>query len=241
MSRRPFQPSELEGTGDPAGSADLLAMARELERLDSGAIRPSDGFTDRVLAAIGSEPLPRPMAVAGLAAREGRLGAMVAALRDTWHVAWSGGRPLAARAQAMAFVLLLIVAVGSVSGLATVGTLNALFPPNSSPSLQPTPALLTTPSPSVEPTEKLPATVPTASPEPTEATGPAATPEPTDTPEPADTPEPRDTPRHTERPGHTETPGPAETPEPGDNGGSGSGSSGSDGGGGGGAEGTHHP
>ena len=54
------------------------------------------------------------MAVAGVAAREGRLGAMVGALRDTWHVAWSGGRPIAARAQAMAFVLLLVLAVGSV-------------------------------------------------------------------------------------------------------------------------------
>lgn len=224
MSRRPFQPSELDGVDDPAGSAGLLAMARELERLDSGAIRPSDGFTERVLAAIGSEPLPRPMGVAGLAARQGRLGAMVAALRDTWHVAWTGGRPLAARAQAMAFVLLLIVAVGSLSGLATAGAFNALFPP-SQPSPRPTPALLTSPSPSVEPTQTLPEIPPTTTPEPTQVTGPTRTPEPTDTPEPGDTTGPNGTPRHTERPGHTETPDPTETPEPGDTGG------GSDGGG----------
>ena len=228
MSRRPFQPSELDGIDDP-GSAGLLAMARELERLDSEAIRPSDGFTDRVLAAIGGEPLPRPMGVAGLAARQGRLGAMLAALRDTWHVAWSGGRPLAARAQAMAFVLLLIVAVGSVSGLATAGAINALFPP-SQPSPRPTPALLTSPSPTVEPTATPTEIPPTTTPEPTEVTGPTRTPEPTETPEPNDTPEPNGTPRHTQRPGHTETPEPTETPEVEDNGGgSGSGSGGSGG------------
>ena len=122
-------------------SAELLLMARELERLDGGAIRPSDGFTDRVLGAIADEPLPRPMAVAGVAAREGRLGAMVAALRDTWHVAWSGGRPLAARAQAMAFVVLLVVAVGSVGAVTTVGAINVLFSTRSTPSVAPEPSL----------------------------------------------------------------------------------------------------
>jgi hypothetical protein len=212
MSRGPFHPSELDGIGQGAGSADLLATARELERLDGGAIRPSDGFTDRVLAAIGSEPLPRPMTVAGLAARQGRLGTMLAALRDTWHVAWSGGRPVAVRAQAMAFVLLLIVAVGSVSGLATVGAYNTLFPPSSPPSMQPNPTNPTrqeTTAPP-EPTETTAPAAPTVAPTPTE------TPEPTDTPEPGKTPEAQKTPGHTERPERTETPEPDNTPEPSD-------------------------
>ena len=213
MSHSPFHPSELDGVADPAGSAEILAMARELERLDGGAIRPSDGFTDRVLAAVAGEPLPRPMAAAGLAAREGRFGAMLAALRDTWHVAWSGGRPLAARAQAMAFVLVLIVAVGSVSGLATVGAMNALFPATATPSLVPSPQTPVTPSPSRRPDEVLPPAGPTAPPKPVQTAEPTDTPEPTETPEPNETPKPTQTDKHTERPGHTETPEPTETPD----------------------------
>ena len=119
MRQRPFHPSDIGGEVDGSPSSDIVEIARELERLDSGVLRPSEGFTDRVLAAIAVEPLPRPMAVAGVAAREGRVRAMLGALRDTWHVAWSGGRPLVARAQAMAFVILLVVAVGSVGALGT--------------------------------------------------------------------------------------------------------------------------
>ena len=232
MNRRPFQSSELEGTDDRDSStgtpAELLATARELERLDSGAIRPSDGFTDRVLAAIGQEPLPAPMSVAGTAAREGRLGAMVAALRDTWHVAWTSGRPMAVRAQAMAFVLLLIVAVGSVSGLATVGAVGALFPAATPQAIQPTPTVpavaqptpprTETPEPSVEPSD---------SPEPTKTAEPTETPEPTETAEPPETEKPHETADHTSRP----TNEPTETEDP----------SGDHAGGGGGDGETPHP
>lgn len=217
----PFTAAELDGAG-PLESADLLLMARELERLDGGAIRPSDGFTDRVLAAIAGEPLPRPMAVAGVAAREGRLGAMIGALRDTWQIAWSGGRPMAARAQAMAFVLLLVLAVGSVGALTTVGAINVLFSTSSTPSVQPAPSQPAVANPSPSPIE-----VP--SPEPSPVVTPSPTSEPTKTARPAPTP------THTDGPGHTETPGPNETNEPnenddpdGDLGGSGSGHGGGD-------------
>ena len=220
MSQRPFHAGELDDA-EPLESAELLLMARELERLDGGAIRPSDGFTDRVLGAIADEPLPRPMAVAGVAAREGRLGAMVAALRDTWHVAWSGGRPLAARAQAMAFVVLLVVAVGSVGAVTTVGAINVLFSTRSTPSVAPEPSLPAVVSPSPSPNES-----PSPSPEVTPSTSP----------EPTKTAKPTPTATHTERPGHTETPRP--TTETDDHGGGGSGS-GSDGGHGG--EDTPHP
>jgi hypothetical protein len=229
MSHRPFHPSELGDVADPLASADLLLIARELERLDGGPIRPSDGFTDRVLAAIGSEPLPAPMAVAGLAARQGRFGAMAAALRDTWHVAWSGGRPVAVRAQAMAFVLLLLVAVGSVGAVTTVGALNALFPPTTSPS----PTL-----PVVDPSPQPARTAePTETPEPTKSPEPTDSPEPTETTKPGGTTKPDDTvePGHTARPGRTETPEPTETPGTDDSSGDGSG-----GGGQGGGE-TEHP
>jgi hypothetical protein len=229
MSHRPFHPSELGDIADPLASADLLLMARELERLDGGPIRPSDGFTDRVLAAIGEEPLPAPMAVAGLAARQGRFGAMVAALRDTWHVAWSGGRPLAVRGQAMAFVLLLIVAVGSVGAVTTVGAFNALFPTTNSPS-----PMLPVASPSPQPAQTA---APTETPEPSSSAEPTGSPEPTETAKPGATTKPHETvePGHTARPGHTETPEPTETPENDDNSGGGS-----SGGGHGGGE-TQHP
>lgn len=228
MRREPFQPSELDGADESSGPiGGLLATARELERLDGGAIRPSDGFTDRVLAAIGAEPLPRPTAVAGLAARQGRLWAMLAALRDTWHVAWSGGRPFAVRAQAMAFVLILVAAMGSVGGLATVGAINALFPPDHaspSPTLPsptlPTPTLPAETRPSPEPTETAPATGPSATPEPSDSA------EPTETDKPGETAKPGETPDHTSRPGHTETPEPSETPEASDDGGGGGGGGG---------------
>lgn len=214
MSRRPFHPSELDGADDDGAStvspSDLLVTARELEWLDSGAIRPSEGFTDRVLAAIALEPLPAPMAVAGTAAREGRVGAMLAALRDTWHVAWSGGRPMAARAQAMAFVLLLVVAVGSVSGLATIGAVGALFPP-ATPALHPTqpvPAVATpSPRPTPSPSPSIDRTEP---PEPSETAEPTDTHEPTDTLEPEETEKPHETPEHTSRPTH----GPEESEHP---------------------------
>jgi hypothetical protein len=226
MSERPFHAGELDGT-DPLESAELLLMARELERLDGGAIRPSDGFTDRVLNAIADEPLPRPMAVAGLAAREGRLGAMVAALRDTWHVAWSGGRPLAARAQAMAFVLLLVVAVGSVGAVTTVGAINVLFSTSSTPSVGPAPSNPAVVSPSLEPTE-------TPSPSPSPVVRPSTSPDPTKTVKPAPTPTDTDQPAHTETPEPNETDEPNETVDPDDDhGGSGSGR--------GGGEETDHP
>ena len=220
MNRRPFDPSELSGSDDvteqaasSASTAEALAMARELEGLDAGAIRPSDGFTDRVLAAIADEPLPQPMRVAGLAAREGRFGAMLGALRDTWRVAWTGGRPMAARAPAMALVLVLVFAVGSVGSFAAVGAFNALVPQSHetpSPSFVP-PSQLTSPDSSFEPT---------GTPEPSESVGPGETPEASETPEPTETVEPGKTPEATETPEPTETPGdtprPIRTPQPGD-------------------------
>ena len=196
MSQRPFHAGELDDA-DPLESAELLLMARELERLDGGAIRPSDGFTDRVLGAIADEPLPRPMAVAGVAAREGRLGAMVAALRDTWHVAWSGGRPLAARAQAMAFVApsCRCRRLGRSRDDRRGDQRAVLHDEHARPSRR-EPSLPAVVSPSPTPTES-----PSPSPEVTPSTSP----------EPTKTAKPTPTATHTERPGHTETPNPTET------------------------------
>lgn len=219
MSHQPFHPSELNGADESADTglsaataAEAFAMARELEALDTGAIRPSDAFTDRVFAAIANEPLPQPMAVAGLAAREGRLGVMLGALRDTWRVAFSGSRPIGTRAPAMAFVLIVILALGSAGSLAAVGAYNALVPPDrGTPPVLATPSgPVATPSLGVEPTETPEAT---ESVEPSETAEPSETPEATETPEPTETPEGTKNPGSTERPRATETPEPTETPE----------------------------
>ena len=100
--QRRFDPAELREPGEPDPSvaelADALAAARELEALASEAgIRPSDGFEDRVMAAIAAEPAPRLVAAPVSAVRGGRLGAFLVTIRESWAVAFSGwstdGRP----------------------------------------------------------------------------------------------------------------------------------------------------
>ena len=129
---RRFDPSELAGGGDPEPStaelADALAVARELESLTAEpGIRPTAGFEDRVMAAIATEPAPRLVIRPGSAVRGGRAGALLLAIRDSWGIATSGGRPMAMRAQALAFVFLAVVAVGALTGVGamTVGSLLA--------------------------------------------------------------------------------------------------------------------
>ncbi len=209
---RPFHPSELSGPGvPPATSAEIaarVATAHLLEaELAAGDVHPAAGFADRVMDAIAEEPRPQPAIAAGLAMRRGRFGTMLAALADSWRVAFSGGRPLAVRAQAAAFVIVVLVAVGSLGGIAAVGAVNLLAPARSqvaSPPVTPPAA------PTAEPPSRPPAA--THRPQATE------TPEPTETPDSSRTPRPS----HSERPG--ETPEPSETDD---------GSGGASGGGGG--------
>jgi hypothetical protein len=166
----PFRPAELSDGDEPMSAVELaeaFATARELESAAMAAdARPSVGFADRILAAVAAEPLPRPMARIGWAVARGRLGALMVALADTWRLAWSGGRPLAARAQALAVVVVLVVAAGAMSGLAVVGVAGLLnrpgvtapSPSDVAPSIAPSPSpsndVIRTPEPSVtaEPT-----------------------------------------------------------------------------------------
>jgi uncharacterized membrane protein YgcG len=235
---RRFDPAELRSPGEPdasaAESADALAAARELEAfvLDT-SIRPSDGFEDRVMAAIASEPSPRLVVMAPASVRGGRLGAFLMAVRQSWAIATTGGRPMAVRAQAIAFVLLVILAAGALTSVTAV-TVGALLGPNGStigPDRSPT---VTTPTaPTASPTQP----VATDSPEPSESAEPTAT-APDETPEATETAEPTETPRATRTPRPTatqagETPEPTETPRGSDDHGGGGGP-GRDGGGGGG-------
>jgi hypothetical protein len=195
----PFRPAELAGADEPLGpveQAEALSTARELEAAAMAAdVRPSPGFSARVMAAVATQPLPRPVAALIWAASRWRVRALVSAFADTWHLAWIGRRPLAARAQALAVVVMLIVAVGSVSGLAVAGVAGMLGK-----------SMVTAPSPSAVPATAEPSSE-EASPSPTPSAEPRVTPEPPQTPEPKVTPK-RSAPRPTVHP--------TETPEDGD-------------------------
>jgi hypothetical protein len=220
---RPFHPSELSGAdgGEPTSAelGEALATARAIEtQLAAADVHPSTAFADRVMGAIAAEPQPQPAVAAGLALRRGRIGTLVAALADSWRVAFSGGRPLAVRAQAAAFVLVAILAAGSLGGIGLVGALDILAP-NRSPSPPPSQVALPTPSPTLGPSETS---------QPTDTTEPTETPEASETPEPSETPEATRTarPSRTEHP--NETPEPAETEDHGGDGSSGGGGGGGD-------------
>ena len=141
---RRFDASELgDDVVDNAAAAELLAVARDLETYArSDSVTLSGDFEDRVMAAIANEPPPRPMGSRGL------LG-IVAVVRDSWRLVWSADRPMAVRAQALAFVLLAAVALGSLGSLAAVGVGALLSPNGPAPTVQPAP--VPTPSPSALP------------------------------------------------------------------------------------------
>jgi hypothetical protein len=224
---RRFDPSELRTSGRPGDAqpsdaelAEALGVARDLEALSvSEGIRPTDGFEDRVMAAIAAEPAPRLVARPPATVRGGRVGAFFVAIRDAWGVATSSGRPLAVRGQALAFVLLVVVATGALT-TATAVTVGGFLQRSDgpAPSVEPAPSEAPTPLPST----------PAVSPTPSRSPDPTATPEATETVEPSETPEadetdePGETPRTTRTASPTgmpdddddETPEPDDTPEP---------------------------
>jgi hypothetical protein len=242
---RPFTPGELGGLDDvPADelAADVL-VARELEGVaDRGTVRPSDGFADRVMAAVAAEPAPAPVRAAGAAVRRGSLAALGASLRDAWRVSTRTGFPMAARAQAMALVLV-VMALAAGGGIATAGALGLLgdHGPNPGPTLTAAPATLpvatetpeatnppATPDGTLEPaTDGSPEATESPSAEPQETVEPTETPEshggssggsPTERPASTSTPEPTAEPASTAEDGGQgsdgATPGPTETPNP---------------------------
>lgn len=180
MGKR-FDPSELDG-GDAAELSGLLRTARDLEAFAASEhSMPSADFEDRVMAAIAAEPPPRAMLAGGF----------ITGIRNAWRLAWSGGRPMAVRAQAFALLLVVAVAVGSVGSLAAVGVARLLSPEIPPPSLLPNPSPSPSPSlPSPSPSPSIPAT-PSPSP-----SLPSASPSPSDTAEPTETAEPNGTDDH---------------------------------------------
>jgi hypothetical protein len=222
-----FRPDEI-GDVTSGEQAEAMATARELEWLAAtDEVAPSTGFADRVMAAVSAEPTPRPVSAAAAAARKGAVLGVLAALGDLWRVAWSGGRPLAARAPAIMLVLLLVlgtIGVGAVGVGALAGLLDRPMaspvptqvtspsPPVASPSVSPSPS----PSPSASPVPSpsaTPSAEPSESPEPVESADSTARPRATETPRPTRTPRPTETPKPSETPHEDETPHPSKTPD----------------------------
>jgi uncharacterized membrane protein YgcG len=200
---RRFDPSELQtpGVAEPSAAklAGALGAARDLEALAaSDGIRPTDGFDDRVMAAIALEPIPRAIVIGGNAVRGTGVAGFLYAVRNAWRVGSTGDRPFAVRAQALAFVFVVLVAAGSLAGAGVIAVAglfdgnNTPAPtPQAVPTALPTPNMQTTPSPSpsADPTETA---QPTETAEPTETPDPGQTARPTRTPRPAETPQPTD-------------------------------------------------
>jgi hypothetical protein len=195
-----FDPSELRTPGQPdpplVEQADALSAAREIESfVASDVIGPTEGFDDRVMAAIAAEPAPRVVVRDGTTVRGGRPAAFLLAIRDAWRVATTGGRPLAVRAQALALVLIVVLGVGALTAATAItvgGFLRGTNVPQ--PSVQPSPSFAPAPSGPVPSGTVAPSASPVASgsPEPTETAEPTETPEPGGTAKPTETPEASD-------------------------------------------------
>jgi hypothetical protein len=216
---RGFGPDDLPTTSEaPAPElATSLRVGRDLDAFAAGErVDPRADFTARVMGAIAAEPAPRPAAIVGDALRRGHPLALLGGLGDAWRVAFSGGRPAAARAQAFALVLVAAIGIGSVGGLVGVGASAFLNRPDSGPIPSPT---TPTPTPSVLPS---PTVSPSLSPTPSMAPSPSVSPSPTP---PAVTRTPRPTATETAEPTETaesaKTPKPGETPRPSDHSGPG--------------------
>jgi hypothetical protein len=193
-------------------------MTRELEGVAAEmGIRPPAGFVDRVMAAIGAEPLPQPARAFGVALLGGRLRAAIGSLGDAWRVVGGSSTPLVVRAQALAIVLVVTIGSLAVAGGATVGAIDRLS------AITPATPIPTTPVPTGPVTSPLPSASPSSTPDPARYASPdtSPTPEATETDEPT----PTHTPITTERP-RTSTPRPTPT----DDHAGGSGSGGDDGG-----------
>jgi hypothetical protein len=174
---RPFSGRELDDVAGvmPDELAAETRIARELEVIvDRAAAAPSAGFADRVMDAVGREPVPAPTSAAGRALRRGSFAAFLASLRDAWRVATRSGFPVAVRAQALALVLVVAV-LAAGSGLATAGAIGLLggTTPSPRPSIE---TRTSAPEPSV------------ATPEPTDFAAPPIT-EPSDSAVPSETPD----------------------------------------------------
>lgn len=242
-----FRPEELRDHAAGLGEAELIEIlpaVRDLESISrSSAGRPSDEFTDRVMAAIAAEPAPRMAGVfARLRAHPGP-AAFVASVRESWAMATRPGRAFGTRAAALAYVLAIVVVGASVGGGAAIGAagfidgltpdgspapslpVDASLAPSSDPSLGPDHTM--PPGGSEEPGESEapgdsaePGSSDGSSPEPSSSSDdspePSGSPDSTQTADPSDSPQPSDSPDPSDTPRPSDTPKPSDTPDPSD-------------------------
>lgn len=124
--RRPFGPDEL-GRDRPDELDDAVGAAFWLESsIDDASVPPTAGFGDRVMAVLADEPTPSSTGFLAPLRRLGYLGGFGASVRQAWSAAFGGGRPVFARASALAYVLAVVIAGTSLAGAATVGLAGAL-------------------------------------------------------------------------------------------------------------------
>jgi len=236
----PFRPDEVRGADVPAADGELAAasaMARDLETVTSEDVHPDQGFVDRVMAAVASEPRPQPLGILEPVRREPTPHGFLVSIRGAWATAVRGlGRPFAARALALAYVLVIVVAGTSLTSAAAIGAASAIG--ILGPARTPAPTHLG-PVPSVdatsEPTEPGESAGPGDTGEPGESGAPGASAEPGESAEPgasedggspsphgsvepsssgsAPTSSPSGSDDH-ETPHPTDTPRPTETPRP---------------------------
>ena len=178
----PFGSEELHDVPDltPEDEALDLEIGRALERLAArDESFPPAAFSDRVMRAVSAEPRPAPAVAAAAAVRRRSLSATLASLRDAFRVSFGGARPFAARAQAFALVLLVVVALGgtTVGAASALGLLSGPAPSPSVPTVpSPSPSIDAAPSPSPSLVSPSPAPTPSISPSPTQTEDASARP-----------------------------------------------------------------
>lgn len=236
---QPIQPDELDESNsgdngasgyDGASDTDALMMARELESASIlDPVQPSAAFVDAVMAAIEQEPAPdAALAIVGPIRRSGPAGFVESVRAAIALLTLGAGRPLAARAMAFGYLVVVGALALGLSGGAAVGAagvlglLDGVEPeptpivlPSPSPSPSASASASATPGPSASPTGSI---EPSGSPEgsedpsasPSESTEssvrPSRSPSPTGSPDESETPEPSDTPKASDTPEPSETP-----------------------------------
>lgn len=234
---QPIQPDELDESNsgdngasgyDGASDTDALMMARELESASIlDPVQPSAAFVDAVMAAIEQEPAPdAALAIVGPIRRSGPAGFVESVRAAIALLTLGAGRPLAARAMAFGYLVVVGALALGLSGGAAVGAAGVL---GLLDGVEPEPTPIVLPSPSPSPSASVSATLgpsasptgsiePSGSPEgsedpsasPSESTEssvrPSRSPSPTGSPDESETPEPSDTPKASDTPEPSETP-----------------------------------
>ena len=122
-----FDPRELQSDDGESMDAAELAALNAVARQVAGAGRAvatgmPTGFSDRVMAAVATEPLPSPVAAVRIAFVKRRVGLLVAAVRGSTRMIAGPNWPGVVRVQAFGVVLVGVAAlVGSASTIAVVG------------------------------------------------------------------------------------------------------------------------